>query len=313
MEIVIPDEWNFRRFPNQNRMQLDPAENLESDTNAFVEHLFPGLEYVITGLSLALAIQDFLSSTSSKACADCVATAREKCSESSDNMGVVPFAYLRKVSEEEAKKFLSCFKRSEYDIVEQLEKMPSKISSLCCLPLKATCPNLVGSILATNYITFTDEEMTPDGTGHIFQESLPPRGRNSYYHTLIQSLLTFGLIGLPIAFGEVTRSPLSSAFETAAAASSEPRPSGLSGFLCERDKDIPRLTDFLFENREPLEAKEVIKLHSYSLAIGSTKAIGAKPTLVSLVSTIIPFHINQANYLVPILFFESCPLPVPSS
>ena len=36
MEIVIPDEWNFRRFPNQNRMQLDPAENLESDTNAFV-------------------------------------------------------------------------------------------------------------------------------------------------------------------------------------------------------------------------------------------------------------------------------------
>jgi len=27
--------------------------------------------------------------------------------------------------------------------------------------------NLVGSILATNYITFTDEEMTPDGTGHV--------------------------------------------------------------------------------------------------------------------------------------------------
>lgn len=89
------------------------------------------------------------------------------------------------MSEEEAKKFLSCFKRSEYDIVEQLEKMPSKISSLCCLPLKATCwkclneahvpkdvsvdkfQNLVGSILATNYITFTDEEMTPDGTGHV--------------------------------------------------------------------------------------------------------------------------------------------------
>jgi len=40
MEIVIPDEWNFRRFPNQNRMQLDPAENLESDTNAFVGWAF---------------------------------------------------------------------------------------------------------------------------------------------------------------------------------------------------------------------------------------------------------------------------------
>lgn len=39
-EIVIPDEWNFRRFPNQNRMQLDPAENLESDTNAFVGWAF---------------------------------------------------------------------------------------------------------------------------------------------------------------------------------------------------------------------------------------------------------------------------------
>lgn len=101
--------------------------------------------------------------------------------------------------------------------------------------------------------------------------------------------------GFISAFGEVTRSPLSSAFETAAAASSssEPRPYGLSGFPCEREKDIPRLTDFLFENREPLEAKEVIKLHSYSLAIGSTKAIGAKPTLVSLVSTIIPFHIRR--------------------
>jgi len=56
--------------------------------------------------------------------------------------------------------------------------------------------------------------------------------------------------GFISAFGEVTRSPLSSAFETAAAASSEPRPSGLSGFPCERDKDITRLTDFLFENRE---------------------------------------------------------------
>lgn len=40
MEIVIPDEWNFRRFPNQNRMQLYPAENLESDTNAFVGWAF---------------------------------------------------------------------------------------------------------------------------------------------------------------------------------------------------------------------------------------------------------------------------------
>lgn len=40
MEIVMPDEWNFRRFPNQNRMQLDPAENLESDTNAFVGWAF---------------------------------------------------------------------------------------------------------------------------------------------------------------------------------------------------------------------------------------------------------------------------------
>ena len=99
--------------------------------------------------------------------------------------------------------------------------------------------------------------------------------------------------GFISAFGEVTRSPLSSAFETAAAASSEPRPSGLSGFPCEREKDIPRLTDFLFENREPFEAKEVIKWNSYSLAIGSTKAIGAKPTLVSLVSTIIPIHIRR--------------------
>lgn len=94
------------------------------------------------------------------------------------------------------------------------------------------------------------------------------------------------------AFGEITRSPpLFSAFETAAAASSEPRPSGLSGFPCEREKEIPRLTYFLlFEKRELFEVK---KWHSYSLVIGSTKAIGAKPTLVSLVSTIIPIHIRR--------------------
>lgn len=97
--------------------------------------------------------------------------------------------------------------------------------------------------------------------------------------------------GFISAFGEVTRLPLSSA---AAASSSEPRP---SGFPCEREKDIPRLTDFLFENREPFEAKEVKKCNSYSLAIGSTKAIGAKPTLVSLVSTIIPIHLGRITSL----------------
>ena len=42
----------------------------------------------------------------------------------------------KKLSEEEAKKFPSCFKRSEYDVVEQKEKMPSKISSLYYLALK---------------------------------------------------------------------------------------------------------------------------------------------------------------------------------
>ncbi|OIW15545.1 hypothetical protein TanjilG_01068 [Lupinus angustifolius] len=111
-----------------------------------------------------------------------------------------------------------------------------------------------------------------------------------------------------------TRSPLSSAFETAAAASSEPRPSGFSGFPCERDKDIPRLTDFLFENREPLEAKEVIKLHSYSLAIGSTKAIGAKPTLILLQMiliflTILPSDLRKWIELSAVLFNNSVKLP----
>ncbi|KAG4909416.1 hypothetical protein JHK87_055532 [Glycine soja] len=53
MEIVIPNEWNFRRFPNQNRMQLDPAENLESDTNAFAVFLKIGVALCCRFLSIA--------------------------------------------------------------------------------------------------------------------------------------------------------------------------------------------------------------------------------------------------------------------
>ncbi|MED6213863.1 hypothetical protein PIB30_097500, partial [Stylosanthes scabra] len=54
-------QWNFRHFPNQNRMQLDLAENLEYETNAFVGWAFEirlaelsAWEMLLTELPIAL-------------------------------------------------------------------------------------------------------------------------------------------------------------------------------------------------------------------------------------------------------------------
>jgi hypothetical protein len=88
----------------------------------------------------------------------------------------------------EAADFLRIIKSSEYSIVKQLSKMPSHISVLSLLlaseshrkallkvlneayvPEDITGPsfeNMVTSILVTNQLTFSDDELPPEGRGH---------------------------------------------------------------------------------------------------------------------------------------------------
>uniref|UniRef100_A0A2N9HWY0 Reverse transcriptase n=1 Tax=Fagus sylvatica TaxID=28930 RepID=A0A2N9HWY0_FAGSY len=94
-----------------------------------------------------------------------------------------------KAAEDEAADFLRIIKSSEYSVVKQLSKMPSHISVLSLLlaseshrkallkvlneayvPEDITGPsfeNMVTSILVTNQLTFSDDELPPEGRGHI--------------------------------------------------------------------------------------------------------------------------------------------------
>lgn len=91
------------------------------------------------------------------------------------------------VTEKEAEDFLR--KVNEYKVVEQLNKAPANISLLALLLSSEThrnavlkvlneahvpntisvddVSNMIGMILNTHQITFSDDELTPDGTGHI--------------------------------------------------------------------------------------------------------------------------------------------------
>ncbi|XP_071921398.1 uncharacterized protein [Coffea arabica] len=92
------------------------------------------------------------------------------------------------VSEKEAVDFLKMLKRSEYKTVEQLDGMPAQISFLNLLLTselhreallkilnEAHVPkdipvdkfsNIVGNVLAANYIAFSDDDLTAKGIGH---------------------------------------------------------------------------------------------------------------------------------------------------
>ena len=89
------------------------------------------------------------------------------------------------VSEAEANEFLKFIKHSEYSIVEQLHKLPAKISLLSLMlnfephreamlkvlkqayvPHNASTDKidfLVGNIMMDNYISFSDDEIPPNG------------------------------------------------------------------------------------------------------------------------------------------------------
>ena len=87
----------------------------------------------------------------------------------------------------EADEFLKFIKHSEYSIVEQLHKLPTKISLLALIlnsephreavlkilkqayvPHNASIDKidyLVGNVMMENYVSFSDDEIPPDGHG----------------------------------------------------------------------------------------------------------------------------------------------------
>ena len=91
------------------------------------------------------------------------------------------------VTEKEAEEFLKFIKHSEYSIVEQLHKLPAKISLLALMmnseshreavlkvlkqayvPHNASIEKidlLVGNVMMDNYISFSDDEIPLDGRG----------------------------------------------------------------------------------------------------------------------------------------------------
>ena len=93
------------------------------------------------------------------------------------------------VSKAEANEFFKFIKHSEYIIVEQLHKLPTKISLLSLMlnsephreamlkvlkqayvPHNASTgkiDRLVGNIMMDNYISFSDDEIPPNGHGSI--------------------------------------------------------------------------------------------------------------------------------------------------
>ncbi|XP_052736650.1 uncharacterized protein LOC128197859 [Vigna angularis] len=94
----------------------------------------------------------------------------------------------KEISEEEACEFLKFIQQSEYKVVEQLKRMPARISLLELLMHSTSHRKLlmkvlseahvehgislnkfegiVGNIIANNYLTFTDEEIPTEGRGH---------------------------------------------------------------------------------------------------------------------------------------------------
>ncbi|XP_014499266.1 uncharacterized protein LOC106760337 [Vigna radiata var. radiata] len=94
----------------------------------------------------------------------------------------------KEMSEEEACEFLKFIQQSEYKVVEELNRMPARISLLDLLMHSASHRKLlmkilseahveqgislnkfegiVGNIVANNYLTFTDEEIPAEGRGH---------------------------------------------------------------------------------------------------------------------------------------------------
>jgi hypothetical protein len=92
------------------------------------------------------------------------------------------------VTEEETSEFLKLMKHSEYSVVEQLKKTPARISLLSLILSfkphrkalqkvlneayvsqdinQEAMEHLVGRIQASNYVYFTKDELSLDGTGH---------------------------------------------------------------------------------------------------------------------------------------------------
>jgi len=94
----------------------------------------------------------------------------------------------KEVSEEEVCEFLKMIKQSEYTVIDQLNRIPAKISLLSLMMNSEShrkallkilneahvvhdlsvekFEGIVGNITANNYLTFTDDEIPVEGVGH---------------------------------------------------------------------------------------------------------------------------------------------------
>lgn len=113
---------------------------------------------------------------------------RKKGKEKAGEVPILEETAKKAVTEEEIAEFLKIIRKNEYTVVEQLNRMPAQISILGLLMAsevhrsalfkvlnEAHVPHnisldkfqhLVGQVLASNTIAFTDDELPPEGTGH---------------------------------------------------------------------------------------------------------------------------------------------------
>ena len=93
------------------------------------------------------------------------------------------------IPDKEVMEFLKLIKQSDYNVVDQLSKQPARISILSLLkdspphrealmrvlneayvPQSMTVDNfdqLVNNLVTDSFVSFSDEEMPPDGKGHV--------------------------------------------------------------------------------------------------------------------------------------------------
>ena len=149
---------------------------------------------------------------------------------------MVDIPFKEPPSEKDIEELLKYIKNNEFDIVNQLHKIPAKISLLSLIlyseahrdillkilteshvPKEISVvefEDLISHIQAPNYLTFLDEELGPDGRGHIKPLNITVRYDDyNIYKVLIENGSCFNVMPkttyehLPIDHSRIRPSP----------------------------------------------------------------------------------------------------------